>query len=170
VTLRPNGLEIFTVVLLHHNGRYLLLQRAASKRFAPGRWTGIGGHVEPHEWNTLREAALRELGEESGIQEQDLEHLVLRRVLLHARPNDPLTLLLYFTAELRQAILPACNEGALHWKSVADLPALDVIESTHAVLPLLIADLQRDPSGQEPVQLGVAHYTSPVELNRVLWV
>jgi len=38
-----NAFAAFSLILLRHGERYLLLRRAETKRFAPGRWTGIGG-------------------------------------------------------------------------------------------------------------------------------
>ncbi len=47
----PNQFEAYSVVLLEHGGRFLLLKRSASKAFAPNRWTGIGGRVEAGEFD-----------------------------------------------------------------------------------------------------------------------
>ena len=153
---QPDGITLYTVVLLKHAGRYLLLRRADTKPFAPGRWTGIGGKVEPDELGHLQAAALRELDEETGIRLHDVQHFALRRVLLHTRDDSTLTILLYFTGELAQTILPPCSEGTLAWVTPEGLPALDVIDSTRPVLPLLIDDLARDPLGREHVRLGVS--------------
>nr|HPL28990.1 NUDIX domain-containing protein [Anaerolineae bacterium] len=112
---QPNTLAAYTVVMLQHDGRYLLLRRAESKRFAPGRWTGIGGKVERDELGDLQAAALRELAEESGIAAHDVSHFVLRRALLLARPGGSLTLLLYYTGTLVALVLPPCPEGTLAW-------------------------------------------------------
>jgi 8-oxo-dGTP diphosphatase len=51
--MKPNTFCAYTVVLLRHNGRFLLLQRSAAKAFAPQRWTGLGGRVEPAEFTDL---------------------------------------------------------------------------------------------------------------------
>jgi 8-oxo-dGTP diphosphatase len=49
--LKPNQLEVYSVILLENAGYFLLLKRAASKSFAPGRWTGVGERVEAGEFN-----------------------------------------------------------------------------------------------------------------------
>ena len=155
VNPKPNGISAYTVILLEHGREYLLLQRSAEKQFAPNLWTGIGGKVEQDEFGDLWSSALRELYEESGIRIDALEHFCLRRVMLQNRPGFPLTLLLYFTGNLAERMTPHCPEGRLFWKTAAEIAALDIIETSKPILPLLVSDIQRDPSGQEPVCLGL---------------
>jgi 8-oxo-dGTP diphosphatase len=170
MTAPQNALASYTVIVLRFGREYLLLRRSPEKRLAPNRWTGIGGRVEPHEWDDLTASALRELAEESGIRAADVDHLALRRTLMHNRPGEPLTLLLYLTGDLRERLTPVCNEGVLEWVTPERMPALDIIETTAAVLPLLIADQVRDARGAETLRMGLAHYSTDSRLERVLWV
>lgn len=170
---QPNGLEVYSMILLAHGTadaeRYLLLRRAATKRLAPGLWTGLGGRVESDELADLAGSALRELAEETGIASQQVADLHLRRVLSLARPGAPLEILLYFTGRLSEPLLPTCPEGTLAWVGWEDLAGLDIIANTREVIPLLIEDLRRDPPGRAPVQLGAARYRPDGRLERMVW-
>lgn len=168
---KPNALSAYSVIFLRHADQYLMLHRAATKRIAPGRWTGLGGRVEPDELDNLQAAALRELREETGIEASDVDNFVLRRVLLHNRSGapSPLTVLLYFTGTLRTPVEPPCPEGTLSWVQPHEMVQLDIIENTRGVLSLLIADQERDPAGRESVHLGVAHYERDGKLARIVW-
>ena len=50
--------------MVHHDGRYLLVRRAAAVT-AGGYWTPVTGKIEPGE--SLRDAAIREVAEEVGL-------------------------------------------------------------------------------------------------------
>ncbi len=166
---KPNAAVLFTVIILRHGGRYLLLERAATKRVHPGKWTGMGGRVEADEMGDLTASALRELHEESGIGADTVRDFTLRRVVLHARPGVPLTTLLYFTGTLETRVLPPCPEGTLAWVSPAEWAALPLVDNARPLLPLLFADQERDPAGNEPVHLGIARFTPDGTFIDILW-
>ncbi|CCF84886.1 NUDIX domain-containing protein [Nitrolancea hollandica] len=166
---KHNALEAYNMILLCHAGRYLLLRRAGTKRFAPGRWTGLGGRVEEGEFADLHAAAFREVREETGIPAAEIADFTLRRALLQARPGESLTVLLYFTGTLGEPVQPLSSEGTLEWVTEGDLERLDIIENTRLVIPLLIEDVRRDPAGNEPVRVGAAHFRRDGELARIAW-
>ena len=162
-------LAAFTMTLLRCGDRYLMLRRAEHKSFAPARWTGIGGRVEPDELTDLDSAALREVREETGIEPTEIGNLALRRSLLQQRPGHPLTVLLYFTGDVEHPVTPECDEGTLHWLTAEEIEAVDVIENTRLVIPLLIADHEIDPTGNRPVIAGAARFSSDGKLEAIAW-
>ena len=171
---RPDGIAVYTLVLLLAGERCLLMRRAAGRARFAGQWTGIGGRVEPHELECLQSAALRELHEETGMRTQDVRNLALRRVVLHARPGGPLTLLLCFTGELAEEqvsapFLPGSPEGHLKWIHPSKLEQLNLVDNARIVLPLLLEDARRDPTGREPVRLGALRYSRRGTIESVVW-
>ena len=161
-----NAVTHYTTLFLLFEDKWLLLRRSPQKRLQPDRYTGLGGRVEADELDDLRGSVLRELTEETGLGEDDVTHLTLRRMLTHNRPGEPLTVLFYFTADLKRYALPHCTEGTLNWTLPEDFTALDIIETTAQVLPELVKDVARPRD--DLVHLGVAHYEAG-ELARVVW-
>jgi 8-oxo-dGTP diphosphatase len=164
-----DAIEIYTVTFLSYGDRYLLLQRSPNKAFAPMRWTGLGGHVERDELSCLRASALREVWEESGIVEKDIQDFHFRRVLLTNRPGPTLGIVLYFTGVLQQYSLPECPEGQLFWKSPDEFKTLDIIETTRPVLACLIEDMHKDPHGFHPLITGLGVFDSHGLFKGVTW-
>ncbi len=76
--------RLVTVSFVTNGGDVLLLRHAdSSDRFA-GQWNGVGGHVEVGEG--IREAAARELREETGVEVMDL---ALRGVVHNIKAKEP---------------------------------------------------------------------------------
>lgn len=167
----PDSLAAFTVTFLFAGDSCLLLERSRDRTRFPGQWTGIGGRVEPHELAGLAAAARREAGEETGLPDDTLPPLVLRRVVLQHRPgSSELTLLLYFTGELPQPVVPPPGrEGTFHWVTTAELSRLPLIDNARIVLPLLVADRRHDPAGHGPVRLGVARCAPDGTVVEIVW-
>ena len=164
-----NQFEAYSVILLEHGGRFLLLKRSPTKAFAPNRWTGIGGRVEAEEFGDLKASALRELHEEAGFEPADLGNFTLRRSLFLARPDGIFIWLLYFTGNLTMQTTPDCPEGILAWKEAPEFAGLDIIPTSRPVLSLLVEDLARDPQGLEGVHAGIGVYDSTENYHHILW-
>ncbi len=88
-------------VLLEHEGRYLLVQQARSRR-QPGKWGPPGGKPEHALGETLFEAALRETLEESGLVAELTGFVGLLRSGHRQDPN----IFVCFAGRLKEGISP----------------------------------------------------------------
>jgi hypothetical protein len=110
-------------------GQWLLLSARpinASYRTATRVWAGASKRTS---LQTCGRSVLRELTEETGLTEADLEHLTLRRMLTHNRPGEPLTVLFY---SRRVETLRAAELYRRHLSvgEARGLCSLDIIETT----------------------------------------
>ena len=140
-TLIPRVLCFIT-----HGRDVLLLKGAPTKRVWPGKYNGIGGHVERDEG--VRAAMLREVREETGLAVSDLR---LRGVTnIDAGPAAGI-LMFVFTAHAAGREVAASPEGTPEWFPVDQIASLDLVED----LPVLIPKVLATPDGQAPFW---AHY------------
>ena len=150
------GLNVYVTVFLFRKNRVLLLERASHKGFAPGRWTGVGGRVEPEETGNLETAVLREVDEETGIGAADVENLEMRLVLTRPERGD-VTTVVFFTGQTGCETLTPCNEGRLHWVALDRVGDLDLVENAGYALNLALA---AEESGSTDVYFAVDDATT----------
>lgn len=74
--------KVLTLCIVRQGDRVLLGMK--KRGFGAGRWNGFGGKVR--EWETIEEAAKRELKEEAGIVAEDLDE---RGILEFTFQNNP---------------------------------------------------------------------------------
>ena len=105
----------------------LLLYRQGG-RVVNNVWVGsAGGHFEEYELNDARACVLRELQEELGIAEKEIENLRLRYVTLR-RSKGEIRQNYYFFADLKNGVSEemVSNEGISKWFPLSELTSLEM--------------------------------------------
>lgn len=105
--------ETTTAYLLNRND-ILLMKRADNRKFAPGIWAGVGGHVEPNELNNPYETCVREILEETGIHISQIENLTHRYIVLR-RSRDEIRIQYVYFGHTGCRDFTDTEEGKLYW-------------------------------------------------------
>lgn len=114
-------LRNMTSLYLRQGNRLLLLYRIGSKVVHDSYTASAGGHFEKEELNDAKACVLRELYEETGLTDRDIQNLSLRYVTLR-RKNDEIRQNYYFFADLVNSDkLIVSNEGKLKWFPIEQL-------------------------------------------------
>ncbi len=115
------NLRNMTALYLLRGKEMLLLHRIGS-RVVGNSYTGTaGGHFEKEELNDPKGCVLRELQEETGLTEEDIENLTMRYACFRLK-NGEIRQNYYFFANLKDPDRSLeSNEGTLSWVSFADL-------------------------------------------------
>jgi len=111
------------------------MKRAAHKRVFPGRFNGIGGHLERHE--DPQSGALREIHEETGLL---IEKICLRGICHIDAGHDTGIMLFIFTAKSNSRDVAECPEGSLQWVPLDRVYDLPLVEDLPHLLPRLFGD------------------------------
>ena len=107
-------LRNMTSVYLTGEQGILCLYRIGSK-VANNLYIGsAGGHFETHELNDARKCVLREMQEELGLAESDVEDMKLRYITLRLK-NGEIRQNYYFFGQLKSEKTLQSTEGILKW-------------------------------------------------------
>jgi 8-oxo-dGTP diphosphatase len=122
-----------TLIFLTRGEKVLLQKASASKRLWPGRYNGIGGHVEAGEdvWS----AARRETLEETGLIPEDLW---LCGTIFVDTGTSPGVGVFVFRGESQAGEAVESAEGKLEWVDPADLHRLITVEDLPILLPMVL--------------------------------
>lgn len=122
-----------TLCFITHGDDILLLKRAAHKRVFPGRYNGVGGHIERDE-DPLT-GAIREMREETGL---DVVNVRLRGVIhVDAGVADSGIMVFVVTAEAATRDFTDSDEGTLEWVPRDRVEDLPLVEDLPILIPLL---------------------------------
>ena len=130
-------LRNMTSLYLVDDSGILCLYRIGS-RVANNLYIGsAGGHFEENELNAPQKCVLREMEEELGLHESDIEGLTLRYIT-HRLKNGEIRQNYYFFARLKEDRELTSTEGNLRWISYEDIPALEMpVSAKHMILHYL---------------------------------
>lgn len=125
--------RLATVALVTHGDALLLLRHPEGGDRFPGRWNGVGGHVEPGE--DLLQAARRELREEAGL---DVPGLRLRGVVHETGLLGCAYVIFFFVGEAPARGLHPAPGVELAWHPRSALASLPLVPDLDALLPRLL--------------------------------
>jgi 8-oxo-dGTP diphosphatase len=110
----------------------LLLKRGMHKRVFPGRYNGVGGHIERYE-DPLT-GAIREMQEETGL---DVVNVRLCGVIHVDAGKENGILVFVFSAEAPSRDFVDSDEGTLEWVARDQVNGLPVAEDLPILIPLI---------------------------------
>lgn len=130
-------LRNMTSVYLLREDAVLCLYRMGS-RVANNQYIGsAGGHFEQAELNDAKSCVLREMKEELGLEEDDVEGLKLRYIT-HRLKNGEIRQNYYFFGTLKEERELRSTEGKLRWVPFEAVPELDMpVSAKHMILHYL---------------------------------
>ena len=130
-------LRNMTSLYLVKDSEILCLYRIGS-RVVKDKYIGsAGGHFEPEELNDPRKCVLREMWEELGLTEADLDGLTLRYIT-HRYMNGEIRQNYYFFGRLKENRELSSTEGTLRWVPFDQIPDLNMpVSAKHMILHYL---------------------------------
>ena len=127
-------LRSMTSVYFTREDGVLCLFRVGS-RIANNKYVGAaGGHFEEGEVASARDCVLREMREELGLTEEDVEGLRMKYITLRLKDGE-VRQNYYFFARLKEERELVSNEGKLRWVKWEELPGLNMpVSAKHMIL------------------------------------
>ena len=127
-------LRNMTSVYLTGEKDILCLYRIGS-RVVSNRYIGsAGGHFEKEELNDPKTCVLREMQEELGLSEEDVEGLTLRYIT-HRLMGGEIRQNYYFFGRLKRDVELQSTEGTLRWVKPEEFPELPMpVSAKHMIL------------------------------------
>ena len=112
----------------------LMLRRSDDSRIYPGRYNGVGGHLERDE--DPLSGIRREILEETGLHVTQLRLRALYNI--DAGGHQGVLLFVFTCQSASRALRPATPEGSLRWVPRHELMSLPLVEDLPQLLPRLL--------------------------------
>ncbi|MFH1186019.1 MAG: NUDIX domain-containing protein [Chloroflexota bacterium] len=128
-----------TAIFVRDADTYLLIKGAPNKRLWPGKYNGVGGHIDRSE--DVLASANRELREETGLEAR---LWLCGTVVVDA--GDIGVGLYVFTGEVSGGVLRESAEGAAEWVRFDRIPSLPTVED----VPQLVGRIHDMRRGDPP--------------------
>ncbi|CAM3636883.1 NUDIX domain-containing protein [Marinicrinis lubricantis] len=152
-------LRHMAVAVIERDKRLLMMKRDGSRLFPFEFWSFVGGHLEPNELNDPRGACIREIYEESGLEESDLIDFRLRYVLLRQK-EDEIRIQYVFFGRTRRFEVVASDEGNLYWMNKTQVQQLNLSTIIRGMLEhhmeheheerVMVGTIRKHPDGEKP--------------------
>ncbi|MFD1414864.1 NUDIX domain-containing protein [Oceanobacillus jeddahense] len=127
--------QMAVAFLFNDKQEVLFLQKKTDSSFLAGRKVPIGGHMEEAEINKPYHACIREIKEETGLVEEQLNHLRLRYIVHRIRNNSEIrTQYVYFGSVSDHTGLLESDEGKLCWVAGQDIVHQAVTATTKEIM------------------------------------
>ncbi|MCS7460937.1 NUDIX domain-containing protein [Paenibacillus doosanensis] len=123
--------QMATAFLIHQE-HVLMMKKARSKLFDFEFWGGIGGHLEYEELNFPMKASYREIEEETGFKENEINNFKLKYILIEDSHGEIRQQYVYFGETTHRNFI-ASDEGDLFWihkNELLNLKTSKMIQST----------------------------------------
>ena len=126
-------MRLLATAFLINGSNLLLMRRYTDRKSFPSKWAPIGGHLEATEMNDPQVSCIREIGEETGLAEGDLNDLFLRYIL-HRRRNNEIRIQYISFGFTQRRDVGRTEEGELHWVQLDSVLDLDISATTRFTL------------------------------------
>ena len=115
-----------SIYLYDGNNRMLMLYRIGSRAIKDSYIGTAGGHMEADEINDPKACVLRELKEEVGLTQNDIENIELRYICLRNKLGE-IRQNYYFFARIKNSSTELkSEEGILEWFNYDEIKNLDM--------------------------------------------
>ena len=129
-----------SIYLYNDENKVLLLYRIGSRVIEDSYIGTAGGHFEKDELNDAKKCILRELYEETGLTEKDIEKPDLKYVTLRYKKGEIRQNYYFFAKLLNNKKVIKSNEGELNWFDYDEIKKLNMPHTAKYVIQHYITE------------------------------